>query len=259
MVTEVTLYPPTHPHPTHPPTHPLPQEMTFKDSLDPEGLLRFSHTDLTSPTKGEPGWPRLQVENRVYTSAAFRKLHVELAARSDGLCVLHCVMYPWIDFPLPIFSLDLVGSPAGVSLAIVDPGPATLDRALPAPYAAAVTALQEKYGVTSNRAAPEWGKGIFSDACVLMRPADGAELRSFLLYALALHRSHLQFAANMSAGRPGPHKPRAQGARSTRAAHKRYVEAQRANDKTRRVLAAAFGDAYAEKYMRTMMFDVEDL
>ena len=31
------------------------------------------------------------------------------------------------------------------------------------------------------------------------------------------------------------------------------------NDKTRRVLAAAFGEQLAEDYMRTLMFDVEPL
>ena len=31
------------------------------------------------------------------------------------------------------------------------------------------------------------------------------------------------------------------------------------NDKTRRVLAAAFGDQLAEDYMRKLMFDVEPL
>jgi hypothetical protein len=30
--------------------------------------------------------------------------------------------------------------------------------------------LQKQYGMTTNRATPEWGKAIFSDLCVILRP-----------------------------------------------------------------------------------------
>jgi phycocyanobilin:ferredoxin oxidoreductase len=39
-------------------------------------------------------YPRLVLENRVYSSKAFRKLHVEVGVRQDGLQVLHVVLYP---------------------------------------------------------------------------------------------------------------------------------------------------------------------
>ncbi len=40
---------------------------------------------------------RAQIENRVYSSRVFRKLHLEVAVRQDGLQVLHIVLYPrWV-------------------------------------------------------------------------------------------------------------------------------------------------------------------
>lgn len=55
-------------------------------------------------------YPRLLIENRVYCSRVFRKLHIELAYRQDGLQVLHCVMYPRYAYDLPILAMDLVVS-----------------------------------------------------------------------------------------------------------------------------------------------------
>jgi phycocyanobilin:ferredoxin oxidoreductase len=34
------------------------------------------------------------IENRCYSSRVFRKLHLEVARRQDGLQVLHMVLYP---------------------------------------------------------------------------------------------------------------------------------------------------------------------
>lgn len=34
------------------------------------------------------------IENRIYSSRVFRKLHLELATRQDGLQVMHMVMFP---------------------------------------------------------------------------------------------------------------------------------------------------------------------
>ena len=44
-----------------------------------------SYVEVHDPKKGEEGWPRLLLENRCYQSDVFRKLHLELAVRQDGL------------------------------------------------------------------------------------------------------------------------------------------------------------------------------
>ena len=49
--------------------------------------------------------------------------------------VMHCVLYPRLEYDLPILSLDMVGNADGeVSLAIVDPCPCVLDRRIPLMY-----------------------------------------------------------------------------------------------------------------------------
>lgn len=64
----------------------------------------WSFADIANPAKGEDGYPRLQVENRVYCSRAFRKLHLEVATRQDGLEVLHMVLFPRCGAACPLLS-----------------------------------------------------------------------------------------------------------------------------------------------------------
>lgn len=46
--------------------------------------------------------------------------------------MLHCVLYPRLEYELPILSIDMVGNEKGeVSLAIVDPCPGVLDGSVP--------------------------------------------------------------------------------------------------------------------------------
>lgn len=244
---------------------------------------------------------RLVVENRIYSSRVFRKIHLELALRGDGLQVLHCVLFPRLEFDLPILSMDLVAAPtpptgkanspeeassssapassssssdpedasslmpqSPISLAVIDPCPARLDGSLPEPYRDVVFALQKECGVASNRAQPEWGREIFSDACILTRPAGDEELlKRFLRYALSLHAAHLTFAeslaSNLADSRRGKSRQqRLQERAATAAAHSRYREKQLQNGATRGVLAAAFGKEWADSYMETVMFDVEE-
>lgn len=55
-----------------------------------------------------PRYPRLLLENRIYSSRVFRKLHLEVGLRQDGLQVLHAVLYPRYAIDLPILAMDLV-------------------------------------------------------------------------------------------------------------------------------------------------------
>lgn len=122
---------------------PLPQRLRYLDTMTeassdgddaPQALAYF----LPDPPRDDPGWPRLQVENRAYASYAFRKLHLELAVRQDGLHVLHCVMYPRMDFDLPILSIDVVAVDGKVTFAIADPCPVTARLTLPGFYSKSV-------------------------------------------------------------------------------------------------------------------------
>lgn len=86
--------PPSRPAPS-PATRPQDKGWDFLDSVDAAREWDgWSFADIADPPKGGDGYPRLLVENRLYCSRAFRKLHLEVAARQDGLQVLHMVMYP---------------------------------------------------------------------------------------------------------------------------------------------------------------------
>ena len=57
----------------------------FQGMSDQERLKAMHTADL--PERNGPGWPALRLENRVYSSRVFRKLHMELGTRQDGLQV----------------------------------------------------------------------------------------------------------------------------------------------------------------------------
>jgi len=226
--------------------------------VDPGGSSPLAD-QLPDPSKDDPSYPRLQVENRAYRTYAFRKMHLEVAARQDGLHVLHCVIYPRTEFELPILSLDMVAVDGRVSLAIIDPCPVTTDRSLPQYYASPMRELQERYGVATNRMIPDWGAAIFSPLCVCMRPSSSQEVAAFLKYAIALSSFHVQMGRLAAPVRAGGSITEAAAKRKIaeiEAAHKRYCEKQLENDKTRRVLENAFGSGPAEEYMRTVMFEL---
>lgn len=48
--------------------------------------------------------------------------------------VLHCVMYPRLEFDMPIFGMDIVGIKGKISLAVIDCSPVAMDRSLPPVY-----------------------------------------------------------------------------------------------------------------------------
>lgn len=72
----------------------LPERFEYADSLDPKGESTYIYLKKDGPAKGEAGYPRLQLENRCYSTRVFEKIHLELAVRQDGLQVFHCVFFP---------------------------------------------------------------------------------------------------------------------------------------------------------------------
>ncbi|PNH02975.1 Phycocyanobilin:ferredoxin oxidoreductase [Tetrabaena socialis] len=90
--------------------------------------------DHGSRQDGRGAYPRLLLENRVYCSKIFRKLHVEIGMRQDGLQVLHVTIFPRYSYDLPIFGLDIVMVEGRTTLAVVDCCPLRKDLKLPAHY-----------------------------------------------------------------------------------------------------------------------------
>jgi phycocyanobilin:ferredoxin oxidoreductase len=190
---------------------------------------------------------RLVIENHCYQAPQFRKLHLELAQVSNGLDILHCVMFPNPSYPLPIFGTDLVGGKAGISAAIADLSPIRLDRQLPEAYK---LALAQRPNVTfaQPRQLPPWGD-IFSEFCLFIQPAGEAEEDLFLAQVHSLLTIHCQIACNQQPLTTDTE------INAVLAGQRNYCQQQQQNDKTRRVLEKSFGAEWAERYMNTMLFD----
>lgn len=68
------------------------------------------------------------------------------------LQVLHCVMFPRLEYDLPILSMDMVGKSGGaISLAVIDPCPVSLNRSLPPQYASIVRCVPFHAAAWSRR------------------------------------------------------------------------------------------------------------
>lgn len=188
---------------------------------------------------------KLTIENRCYQTPQFRKLHLELAKVGRSLDILHCVMFPRVNYALPMFGTDLVGGRGQISAAIVDLSPIYPKPHLPTDYYSALSALPNTF--SQPRDIPEWGD-IFSEFCLFIRPMGETEEAEFLNRVDAYLRVHCQYATAQN-----PVSPEEQT--QIQAAQKYYCTQQQQNDKTRRVLEKAFGTEWADYYMTTVLFD----
>ncbi len=190
---------------------------------------------------------KLIIENRCYQTPQFRKMHLELAKVGTSLDILHCVMFPKPEYALPMFGCDIVAGKAGVSAAIVDLSPTSLEGNLSEAYQNALSALPS-FSFAHRRDLPDWAD-IFSNFCLFIRPTNPEEENQFIAYVEAFLNIHCQQAI---AAQPVPPQQQALNL----AGQHYYCTKQQQNDKTRRVLEKAFGSEWAEKYMSMVLFDV---
>lgn len=191
---------------------------------------------------------RLIIENHCYQTPQFRKLHLELAQVSNGLDILHCVMFPNPEYALPIFGADLVGRGGGsISAAIADLSPVNSDRTLPQRYQQSLSLLS-KVEFSQPRALPDWGD-IFSKFCLFVHPANVQEEVMFLDRVREFLTLHCQIASTET-----PLTSNSDIAQVL-AGQRYYCMKQQQNDKTRRVLEKSFGVEWTDRYMNTMLFD----
>lgn len=189
---------------------------------------------------------KLVIENRCYQTPQFRKLHLELARVGNSLDILHCVMFPRPEYALPMFGADLVGGRGQISMAIADLSPTSSDHTLPAGYQLELRSLPT-ITFSQTRTFPQWAD-IFSEFCVFIRPENETEETQFLDRIREYLRIHCQQAI---ATPPTPER-----VEEILAGQHHYCTQQQQNDKTRRVLEKAFGEAWAERYMSTVLFDL---
>ncbi|AFY72840.1 phycocyanobilin:ferredoxin oxidoreductase [Synechococcus sp. PCC 7502] len=190
---------------------------------------------------------RLTIQNRCYQAPQFRKLHIELAQVGSNLDILHCVMYPQFNYPLPIFGADLIGGKAGISAAIVDISPTVT---IPDTISEPIRAWQASQPQFSQpRELPAWGKNIFSEFCIFVRPQGQLEENLFL-QTLEKYCTQVCTVASELESVSEEIKTIIQDR------HRHYCQQQQQNDKTRRILEKAFGKEWADRYMNTVLFDV---
>ena len=231
--------------------HPLIQKLANSIETVWQQYLELSPYHLPEDlgyVEGRLEGEKLVIENRCYQTPQFRKMHLELAKLGNGLDILHCVMFPRPEYALPMFGCDLVGARGQISMAIADLSPISDDRTLPAPYQADLSALPI-FAFSQTRTLPEWGN-IFSEFCTIVRPASEIEETEFLARVEKFLQIHCQQAV---ATAPTPDR-RAE----ILAGQHYYCAQQQQNDKTRRVLEKAFGEAWAERYMSTVLFDLAE-
>jgi phycocyanobilin:ferredoxin oxidoreductase len=171
---------------------------------------------------------------------------LELAKVGTQLDILHCVMFPNPNYPLPMFGTDLVGGRGQISAAIADLSPTSPTHTLPSPYIQRLKALPE-IDFSQPRELPGWGN-IFSEFCLFIRPNGDVEEELFLSRVESYLEIHCQMALAMQ---PVPDEERLQ----IIAGQRNYCTKQQQNDKTRRVLEKAFGEEWAESYLTNVLFD----
>ena len=219
-------------------------ERTWQDYLDlspyeiPADLGYIEHH-----LEGE----KLVIENYCYQTPQFRKLHLELAQVGNGLDILHCVMFPKNEYPLPLFGCDIVGAKGQISAAIVDLSPIRADRSLPATYHLQLSQLPH-FEFSHPRELPVWGD-IFSQHCIFIRPEGEREEEAFLELVQQIIKIHCSIAIQTQPVTSRNEQMLIQ------AGQQNYCSRQRENDKTRRILEKSFGSEWTDRYMSTMLFD----
>jgi phycocyanobilin:ferredoxin oxidoreductase len=196
--------------------------------------------------RGELEGDEMAIDNELLRCRGLRKIHLEIAHIGRNLDILHCVMFPDPCYNLPIFGADIVAGRAGISAAIVDLSPT--DSCLPPNINMQMEELKQR-NYSQPREVPPWGT-IFSSHVLFVRPVSLEEEDWFLADLLAFHRI---FINNLLIVKPDPpHHPnclkRYQGQLN-------YCQQQRRNDKTRRVLEAAFNPQWADDYIQNLLFD----
>ncbi|MBP0017091.1 MAG: phycocyanobilin:ferredoxin oxidoreductase [Cyanobacteria bacterium SBLK] len=190
---------------------------------------------------------KLIIENHCYQTLQFRKLHLELARVGDRVDILHCVMFPRVNYHLPVFGTDIVASEKGVSAAIADLSPMTRDRSLSQRYRQGLKNLP-RANFSQPRVLPEWAH-IFSEFCLFVRPVNEEE------EAVFLERVNLFLSLHCQIAKESLPLANSEAIAENLEGQNYYCRQQRQNDKTRRVLERSFGESWADRYMTTMLFD----
>lgn len=179
--------------------------------------------------------------NTVVAMPALRRLHVEFFAIPDEIAVLHVCAFPHLDQALPIFGFDVIAGQDRATGCFLDLSPTVPEAdALITAWGDSVDAMRPALG--ASRILPEW-TAIFSPRVVAVRPADADAFQA----GLDLGRQAL---GRVTAATPAPRCD----STAMAAAQTRYIDGQRRNDRTRRMLATCIGPELADAFIDECLF-----
>ena len=131
-------------------------------------IIRNSCENLPDLKPHHNAYPIIEKEdifivNEMHECRGLRKVHLE-TGYTDNIEVMHCVLYPDPEYPIPIFCADIVATPTVVTAAIADISPVYKTDKI---YKK-LGKLASKYEFKEKRPLPEWAD-IFSPYCQFMR------------------------------------------------------------------------------------------
>ena len=192
----------------------------------------------------------LLIVNELHKAKGFRKLHLELALIESTLQILHCVFFPDPRYDLPIFGVDLIALPTGISAAIVDLSP--VDKSLPPEIEREICNLGFNE-FKSPKKLPEWGT-IFSDRVCFIRPESKTEEKKFQKITEIFIKSLMTYSTKI--------EPDSYNSKKTIRRYEFqecYCYQQKRNDKTKNVLAKMFSPQWADRYIDVILFECPPL
>jgi hypothetical protein len=225
--------------------------------VGPLGALRAAASALKASLMSVPGL-RLETDpaeeldglgqrfvwhNLIGAAPAFRRAHLEWLEVPGRLAVLHLCIFPQLDDTAPIFGFDVIGGQARVTGLFLDLSPVL--AAAPRPSLAGLLGATALRGFAEARARPDWGD-VFSDAFLAIRPHSAAELGRGIALAQQALAGMLE--------RLGSGQHRGADRKAVLAGQTRYVEAQRCNIHTQRMLAGLIGEAHATRFVTQSLF-----
>lgn len=195
----------------------------------------LAHAQATGALRRPLAW-----RNTLLATASLRHLHVEFFALPGEIGVLHLCAFPRLDLALPILGFDVIAGRERATGCFLDFSP-TVPGAEPVIDAWAEGLAAPRAGLGETRVLPEW-TAIFSSRVVAVRPGGPAQFQA----ALELGEASLLALAGAHAAPADP--------AAMRAAQQRYMDAQRRNERTRRMLAGCIGPDLADAFIAQCLF-----
>jgi len=214
--------------------------------------ILFFATFTPNPNSAKGNFSRLQIENRVYVSRSFSKIHLSLLLRQDSLQIFQMVVYPKLKFDLPIIYINLVGNKNFLELAIADSLSVRCKKSFPDFYSEALIRLQKHFFFTNTL--PNWGKSFYSPLCISIKPKNEEDADRFMKYACSFIRAHFEIARIMV-----PIKSCQTQLALELIENQRYFRIwQQKNTIMRRILVESLGEKKAHDYLSKFFFGLSE-